>query len=107
MTLNIGMEENSNRMLVTVAGEIDAEQRKTLKSGLEEGIQTYKPEAVVIDCRDLDYIDSTGLGVLVSSLKSVKDYGGTVSIINLKPFLLKVFRITGLDEIFELKELQA
>ena len=104
MTLNIEMKDNDREMLVTVGGDIDAEQRKTLKSELEEKVQRYKPETVVIDCEQLDYIDSTGLGVLVSSLKSVKDYGGTIRIVKLKPFLLKVFRITGLDQIFELEE---
>lgn len=104
MLLDIVMTDDNKRMTATVSGEIDAEQRKALKSGLEEKILQLKPEEVIIDCESLDYIDSTGLGVLVSALKNVKEYGGTIRIVKLKPFLHKIFRITGLDDIFVIEE---
>lgn len=103
MVLDIVMADDNRHMTAKVSGDIDAEQRKALKSGLEEKILQLKPEEVVIDCENLDYIDSTGLGVLVSALKNVKEYGGTIRIVKLKPFLLKIFRITGLDDIFEIE----
>lgn len=103
MILDIVMEQNNKRMRASVGGEIDASQRKILKSGLEEKILEFKPNVVIIDGENLDYIDSTGLGVLVSALKQVKEYGGNIQIINLKPYILKIFRITGLSDIFEIE----
>lgn len=104
MVLDIVMSDDNKRMTARLSGDVDAEQRKVLKGGLEDKISQYKPQEVVLDCEGLDYIDSTGLGVLVSSLRSVKEYGGTIRIVKLKPFLLKIFRITGLDDIFEIEE---
>ncbi|MBD5560734.1 MAG: STAS domain-containing protein [Clostridia bacterium] len=102
--LDIVMTDDNRRMTAKVSGDIDAAQRKALKAGLEEKIQEFKPETVEIDCGALDYIDSTGLGVLVSALRPVKEYGGEIRITKLKPFLMKIFRITGLDDIFVLEE---
>jgi anti-sigma B factor antagonist len=58
---------------------------------------------MIIDCQDLKYIDSTGLGVLISALRRVKDHDGTITIRGLKPYIQKIFGITGLDKIFSLE----
>ena len=57
---------------------------------------------VVLDCAQLTYMDSTSIGALVSVLKNVKIYGGTVVLHNLRPNLMKLFRITNLDKVFEI-----
>ncbi|MBN2839645.1 MAG: STAS domain-containing protein, partial [Coriobacteriia bacterium] len=48
----------------------------------------------------LGFIDSSGLGVLVSSLRRVKEHGGTLRLVCTKESILKIFRITGLDKVF-------
>lgn len=103
MELNIVMENDNKLMRAKVSGDMDAEQRKVLKSGLEDKILEYKPD-VIIDCENLDYIDSTGLGVLVSALNHVKEYDGDIRIVNLKPHLVKIFRLTGLMDVFGIEE---
>ena len=59
---------------------------------------------MIIDCKELKYIDSTGLGVLIGVLKRIKDNNGNdsgnITITNLKPYIEKIFKITGLDKIF-------
>jgi len=47
-------------------------------------------------------MDSTSIGALVSVLKNVKTYGGKVVLKKLRPNLLKLFRITNLDKVFEI-----
>ena len=64
---------------------------------------TQKNADVVLDAKNLNYIDSTGLGVLVSILKEVKAYGGKIIIKHLKPYIAKIFTITGLDNVFSLE----
>lgn len=104
MQLDVKMNEETGVMQVKVSGDLDANRRSELKQGLETNIERYKPTEVILECEDLNYIDSTGLGVLVAAMNKVKAYGGKIRIVDLKPFLQKIFRVTGLTEVFEIEE---
>lgn len=104
MDLAVNWADNGRQMDVRISGDLDATSSRNLKRKLEEQIEQYKPQSVVIDCVGLTYIDSTGLGVLVSAMKKVKEHGGIIRITHLKPYLQKIFRVTGLTGIFEIEE---
>lgn len=63
-----------------------------------------KKTNIHLDASDMGYIDSTGLGVLVSSLNRVREYGGSIAIKGLKPHIRRIFHLTGLDGAFGLEE---
>ncbi|HHU48429.1 MAG TPA: STAS domain-containing protein [Clostridiales bacterium] len=94
--------EENNTWCVSLSGEIDIYNAPELKTGLLRLIEQHKGN-ILIDCVDLGYIDSTGLGVLISALRRVKDYNGTITIKNLKPYIYKIFTITGLDKVFTIE----
>ena len=58
---------------------------------------------VVINMQNLEYIDSTGLGILVGVLKRLKQKEKDIYILNTKANVKKIFTITGLDKIFKLE----
>jgi len=87
---------------VSLDGEIDIYNAPELKEKLHKLIEQH-PGNFVLDCQNLTYIDSTGLGVLISALRRVKEYDGQITITNLKPYIRKIFVITGLDKIFALE----
>lgn len=102
--MNIEQKFNvsSNTWEVKLNGEIDIYNAPDLKESLGTLIEEKQGD-IIIDCEGLKYIDSTGLGVLISVLKRVKEYDGTIKITNLKPYIRKIFTITGLDKIFILE----
>jgi len=83
-------------------GEVDIYNADSLKNELHSLI-AEKSADVVLDCANLKYIDSTGLGVLVNALKKVQEQNKAISIVNLKPYIAKIFTLTGLDKIFEIE----
>ncbi len=102
MDIKGNFNANTNTWEVFFSGEIDIYNAPELKQKLNELIQ-QKQGNIIIDCKDLNYMDSTGLGVLISVLKQVKKYDGEIKIINLKPYIRKIFTITGLDKIFSIE----
>jgi anti-sigma B factor antagonist len=56
----------------------------------------------VLDFKDCEFIDSSGLGVMVSVYKRCAEKGGSMKIINIKPQVLKVFQLTRLDKVFDM-----
>ncbi len=99
MLLDANYDESQNRWDVHLYGEVDIYNAESLKSELHAMIDEKKAD-IVLDCASLKYIDSTGLGVLVSALKKVKEAKKQISIINMKPYIAKIFTLTGLDKIF-------
>jgi len=87
---------------VTITGEVDIFNSADMKKSLTELIK-QKNADIVMDCKCLEYIDSTALGALVGVLKNVKSYGGSIYLCNVKPNLSKLFKITNLDKVFILE----
>lgn len=99
MLIDAKFDESTGKWNVQLYGEVDIYNADSLKSELHALIDEKEAD-VVLDCTNLKYIDSTGLGVLVSALKKVKQADKIIQIINLKPYIAKIFTLTGLDKIF-------
>ena len=102
MEIQVTYDARDNKILAQMEGDLDLNSVNELKRVMDEAISTNKTD-VSVDCAELRYIDSTGLGVLVSILKKVKEYGGKMQILELKPYLFKIFDVTGLTNVFEIE----
>lgn len=92
-------EQLDDSVLVALAGEVDIYTSQKLKEKLY-GVVDSSNKDLRIDCSDLNYIDSTGLGVFVGTLKKAKQRGRKIYVSNLRENVKKLFVITGLDRIF-------
>ena len=91
---------------ISLDGEVDIYNAPELKEKLHKLIEQHAGN-FVLNCGNLNYIDSTGLGVLISALRRVKEYDGEMIITSLKPYIHKIFVITGLDKIFTIEVQEA
>lgn len=69
----------------------------SVKEDLANGIREFS-----FDLSQLNSINSSGLGILISCLKSIKNTGGSLSILNPNEKISGIFRLTKLDKVFEL-----
>jgi anti-sigma B factor antagonist len=91
------------RTVVEVSGEIDVytapKLRETLLSLVDAG--SYQ---LVIDMEGVEFLDSTGLGVLVGGLKRVRAHDGNIDIVCTQGRILRIFKITGLSNVFTIHD---
>ena len=94
------------RTIVAVGGEIDVYTAPKLRDKVTElvGDGHYN---LVIDMENVEFLDSTGLGVLVGGLKKVRAHDGSMEIVCNQDRLLKIFRITGLAKVFTIHDSEA
>ncbi|MFZ5989858.1 MAG: STAS domain-containing protein [Bacillota bacterium] len=92
-------EKVNDYVKVNLFGEVDIYTSQDLKENLYNIVDSNQTD-LVIDCKELNYIDSTGLGIFVGALKKAKQYGKKIIITNLKDNIKKLFIITGLDKVF-------
>jgi anti-sigma B factor antagonist len=101
MELSLGTREVSGHAVLEVKGEVDVYTSAKLRERLLEVIGGGA-NRVVVDLRRVDFLDSSGLGVLVGALKRLRMAGGDLSLVCDNEKLLKIFKITGLDMVFAL-----
>jgi anti-sigma B factor antagonist len=87
--------------VIVIGGEIDVytapELREKLSTLIERG--TYR---LILDMEGVEFLDSTGLGTLISGLKKVRAHDGSIDIVCTQSRILRIFNITRLDKVFDI-----
>jgi anti-sigma B factor antagonist len=99
MELSLATRTVAGHTVLEVGGEVDVYTAPRLRERLVELVDGGARH-VVVDLGRVDFLDSTGLGVLVGALKRLRAAGGTFGLVCAKEPLLKIFRITALDQVF-------
>ena len=99
MELTVTSRQEGARTVITVKGEIDVYTAPSLRERLNELVGAGRYD-LVVDMGGVEFLDSTGLGVLVGGLKRVRSHDGTLRLVCAQEKILKVFRITGLTKVF-------
>lgn len=95
--------EDQDQLTIFLEGDLDINTVKEFQDGV---LNKYKDldKDIVFDLSKLDYIDSTGLGAIITVFKEVQEKEKKLSVINAKKSIRKLFFITELDSLFEIGE---
>jgi anti-sigma B factor antagonist len=101
MELSVATHLVSAYAVVEVGGEVDVYTAPRLKERLNEVVGSGQSD-IVVDLSRVDFLDSTGLGVLVGVHRRLQRTDGSLALVCPHDRLLKIFRIAGLDTIFRI-----
>ncbi len=101
MSLNIEVkfDEKENKWVFFPEGEIDIYTSPKFKEEILKYFNSKETD-ILINGENLNYVDSTGLGALISILKKLKDNEHKIYLSNIKSNIRKIFDITELDKLF-------
>lgn len=102
MGLNYDINEETDLIKIFLEGDLDAYSSDEFKEAVLKKIPSSKD--ILINARKLNFIDSTGLGSLISIYNNIKEQEKTISIEEIKPNVKQIFEITELDKLFNIKE---
>jgi anti-sigma B factor antagonist len=103
MELGLDVTERDGHAVLSVRGEVDVYTAPRLRERLVELVAQGKHK-IVVDLEGVDFLDSTGLGVLVGGLKRLRSHDGDLVLVCTQPRILKVFEITGLTKVFSIHD---
>ena len=105
MTLKVNVTEDTtqNAWIVIPEGDLDAFTSPLFQETVLSHLQK-KMQNIIFDGTKLDYVDSTGLGAMIGIYKNLKDKDYSFILENINPTVKKLFHITELDQVFEIRE---
>ncbi len=99
--MKIEQEDRGDISILRLFGDMDAEHSPPLKKKLQ-GILASGKTKLILDLREVAFIDSTGLGVLISLMRQLKENGGQLKLASLQQEVRSIFEITRLFRVFDL-----
>lgn len=101
MDLSLSDETVGDRVVVGIGGEVDVYTAPKLRERLVELINDGNYH-LVLNLEGVDFIDSSGLGVLIGGLKRVRAHEGSLRLVCTQERVLKILRITDLTKVFSI-----
>lgn len=97
-SLQVTVEEWDGIPVIRADGEVDLGTAAELRNIAHE-VAALSPAVLVFDFSGVQYLDSSGLGILVGAKRRVGVYSGEVSVVTASPSVLKALKLSGLDRI--------
>lgn len=91
-------------LTVALTGEIDHHCAKSYITAITAKIEAYSPQICVLDFREVSFMDSSGIAVVINALRSITRIQGKLVLSGLNAQPMKVFRASGIDKLVEIKE---
>lgn len=104
MSLQIDVEHARDALIVRLAGELDHHSAQTVKATLEEAIERGRAHHIVLSLRDLSFMDSSGLGVILGRYKQITNKGGKLIVCDVNQAVYRLFELSGLFKILQIED---
>lgn len=87
--------------VLELSGELDAHTASQLENSLKKLIDQNKHH-IIVNCEDLDYIASAGLGVFMAYIEDVRSLGGDIKLTNMNSKVYNVFDLLGFPTLYDI-----
>jgi anti-sigma B factor antagonist len=100
MELQVSTASQSGHIAITAVGELDLYTAPRLQQALSAALSEQDVHRVIVDLSGVEFCDSTGMNVLLSGMKRVKERGGTFELAAPRSSVRRILQVTGLDTVF-------
>lgn len=90
---------DGRRITAALSGDIDHHSAREYRTALDDVIARSRPEVLIIDMEKVGFMDSSGIGLILGRMRSLRAVGGELLIKNARREIAEVIRISGLANI--------
>ena len=90
------------RLTILLSGEIDHHSARQTMEAISAKINVYLPRRCVLDFAAVTFMDSSGIAIVIHTLRAMEELGGEVWLSNIPPQPLKVLRAAGIEKLVRL-----
>ena len=103
MRLKVNYYIRQNIVFIRIYGELDQDTVGQVKNKIIEVIDKYNIKSVVFNLYELEFMDSTGIGMIIGRYNQIKKKGGKIILCSLNKQIQKIVMLSGLSRICEIK----
>ncbi len=92
------------RLTIALTGEIDHHCAKSYIQAIAGKIEAYTPQLCVLDFREVSFVDSSGIAVVINALRNMVQIEGRLLLTGIAPQPMRVFQASGIDKLVEIRE---
>jgi stage II sporulation protein AA (anti-sigma F factor antagonist) len=104
VSLQIDVEYKRQALIVRLSGELDHHSAQTVKATLEEAIERGRVHHIVLSLKDLSFMDSSGLGVILGRYKQIANRGGKMVVCDVNKAVYRLFELSGMFKIVQVED---
>lgn len=104
VSLQMDLEQGRKALIVRLKGELDHHTAEVVKARMEDAIEQGKAVHVVLNLKELSFMDSSGLGVILGRYKQITGKGGKMVVCDVNPSVYRLFEMSGLFKIMTFQE---
>lgn len=102
--MDYGYEQSAGRLTVFIPKELDHHEAGKLRAEVDMLIDTYRVRSLVFDFSNTEFMDSSGIGVVIGRCRNMSFSGGEVCAKNLNERVDKIFTVSGLKKIIKIEK---
>ena len=93
---------SEGNLIVKLEGEIDHHTSAEIRDGLDRMIAETKPKTLILELADIDFMDSSGLGLVLGRFRRLNDIGSTMYIKNPGARTERILSMAGVDKLIKI-----
>lgn len=90
-----------DKMVIYLSGEIDHHTAREIREGIDRLIISHRPKTFILDLEGIDFMDSSGLGLVLGRYKKIKETGADMYISNADDRTMRILKMAGVDKIIK------
>ena len=102
--MKINFDEKNNNLKIYLKDDIDSSVCKNMKNILDGYILKYQPRNIYLDLEKVNFMDSSGIGLIMGRYKFAKMFNSNIYVVNPNPKIKKIMEISNMKEIIEIVE---
>ncbi|MDF2720819.1 MAG: anti-sigma factor antagonist [Paenibacillus sp.] len=102
--MHIELEHHRRTLVVRLNGELDHHTAETVKQKMEEAILRGDVNHVVLSLKQLSFMDSSGIGVILGRYKLITARGGKMVVCDVSPAVYRLLEMSGLFKILTVQD---
>ena len=102
--MNVQLSYKEGVLTAFLAGEIDHHSAKEIMQALAAKVELYLPLVCILDYKDVTFMDSSGIAILIFMLRRMRELQGELRLCNVAAQPLKVMRAAGVNRLLNIQE---
>ena len=102
--MNLTSFLQEKQLTIALRGEIDHHSARDILRVVSNKIDLYLPLACVLDFREVTFMDSSGIAIVISALRKMRELSGRLVLRDVPAQPMKVLRASGMEQIVEIEE---